>query len=35
MGEQAKSEENEKEKAEEMEVWFICSAAVCSEGAGG
>ena len=30
-----KDKENEKEKEKEMEVWFISSAAVCPEGAGG
>ena len=30
-----KDKENEKEKENQMEVWFISSAAVCPEGAGG
>ena len=30
-----KDKENEKEKEKQMEVWFISSAAVCPEGAGG
>ena len=33
--ENEKDKENEKEKQKEMEVWFISSAAVCPEGAGG